>query len=147
MSFRTAIFESFEPETDDEEEDEEDENEENESEQAEKNITGAQDKESIRKTKALALKDFPDDESYHAPEEGASNADDEQLETGVQTSQLRHFVIQACSDHQLVRYDSVLTVYIRPSRSVYRSMCLDLYLLTHWRRRKLPVVKAFRDTR
>jgi hypothetical protein len=113
VAFRTAIFESFEPESDDEEEDEEDENEENESKQAEKNITGAQDEEAIRKMKALALKDFPDDESYHAPEEGASNADDEQLETGVQTSQLRHFVIQACSDHHLVRYDSVLTVYIR----------------------------------
>jgi hypothetical protein len=131
MSFRTAIFESFEPESDDEE----DEDEENESEQAEENITGAQagaqDEEAIRKMKALALKDFPDDESYHAPEEGASDEDDEQLETGVQTSQLRHFVIQACSDHRLVRYDGVLTVYIRPSRSVYRSMCLDLCLLTH----------------
>ncbi|KAJ9094402.1 hypothetical protein QFC21_005941 [Naganishia friedmannii] len=78
---KTAIFESFEPESDDEEDDEE----ENES---------VDEDAHVKRMKGLALKDFPDDESCDTPDADALDEDDGQLETGVQTSQLRHFVIQ-----------------------------------------------------
>ncbi|KAJ9119553.1 hypothetical protein QFC22_003262 [Naganishia vaughanmartiniae] len=72
----TAIFESFEPESDEEEE-------EDESEDEDEKITGSQDQEAINKMKELAMKDFPDDESDDAPEEDASDEEDGQLETGI----------------------------------------------------------------
>lgn len=118
MLFRTAIFESFEPESDEEEE------EENASE--DEGNSDAQDQETIQKMKELALKDFPDDESDGAQED----EDDEQLETGVQTSQLRHFVIQASQIANSKWYDGVLMA-CAIHKTFARSMYLDPCLLTH----------------
>ena len=87
---RTAIFESFEPESD-EEEDEEEEAE-AEDDYAQK-LTTNQDPGEVRKMKELALQDFPDDDSAE-DEDNALSEEDDIIGTGVQTSQLRHFVIQ-----------------------------------------------------
>jgi tubulin--tyrosine ligase len=81
----TAIFESFEPESDDEEEEDEDED-------APEKLSAGQDAEQIERMKKLALQDFPEDEDTQGSEQAES--DDEEDGTGVQTSQLRHFVIQ-----------------------------------------------------
>ncbi|KAI5451833.1 putative tubulin--tyrosine ligase pby1, variant 2 [Naganishia albida] len=83
----TAIFESFEPESDDEEEDDEDEAEDDDGQK----LTTDGDAEELRKMKELALKDFPEDESFEHQEQ---SDEEEDGGTGVQTSQLRHFVIQ-----------------------------------------------------
>lgn len=96
---RTAIFESFEPESDEEEEEEEDEDE-DEDDNVEKLSLG-QDPEEIKKMKELALQDFPDDESIEDPESTSSEKEGEDIGTGVQTSQLRHFVIQVGGSRSL----------------------------------------------
>lgn len=45
--------------------------------------------------KELALKDFPDDEGNEGGAQAAEESDEDENDgTGVQTSQLRHFVIQ-----------------------------------------------------
>jgi hypothetical protein len=91
LHYSTSIFESFEPESDDEEEDD-DEEAENEDDQK---LTTQQDADEVRKMKELALKDFPDGESVEEQEDAPSE-EEEDIGTGVQTSQLRHFVIQVC---------------------------------------------------
>lgn len=87
---RTAIFESFEPESDDEEEEEEEDEADGSDTQK---LTTDQDPEEVRKMKELALQEFPDDESAEG-RDGWVSEEDEDIGTGVQTSQLRHFVIQ-----------------------------------------------------
>jgi tubulin--tyrosine ligase len=78
------IFEAFEPESDDEEDGTE---EEEDVVAAESNAIS---RDELRRIEQLAVKEFPDDEPYEEPE----NANKAEAETDVQTSQLRHFVIQ-----------------------------------------------------
>ncbi|GHJ86777.1 hypothetical protein NliqN6_3179 [Naganishia liquefaciens] len=82
----TAIFESFEPESDEEDENDDDDTLER--------LSTELNEDEIRRMKKLALKDFPDDEGSLDTRQ-AEDSDEEEAEgTGVQTSQLRHFVIQ-----------------------------------------------------
>lgn len=83
--YRVSIFEGFEPESDNEEEEDEEE-------EHEDGLT-EEDRQRIEK---LAIQDFPDDEPFE-PTNKADKAGSEELDTGVQTSQLRHFVIQVSS--------------------------------------------------
>ena len=78
-----TIFEGFEPESDDDDEEEE---EEEDNEQGGEIFT----EEERRRIEKLAIQDFPDDEPF----EPAGKPGSDELDTGVQTSQLRHFVIQ-----------------------------------------------------
>lgn len=89
----TAIFESFEPESDDEEEEDEEEDD------APEKLSAGQDAEQIERMKKLALQDFPEDEESVGSEQVES--DEEEDGTGVQTSQLRHFVIQVRRSQRL----------------------------------------------
>lgn len=91
-----SIFEGFEPESDDEEEDDSDDGDEAEN-AAEDGLT----EEERQRIEKLAIQDFPDDEPFEPePTTSMGKADpesgDDDLNTGVQTSQLRHFVIQVC---------------------------------------------------
>jgi hypothetical protein len=79
-----SIFGGFEPESDDEED--EDEGEEKGAE-----YDGLIEEERQR-IERLAIQDFPDDEPFEAS--GTAESEPEDLDTGVRTSQLRHFVIQ-----------------------------------------------------
>jgi hypothetical protein len=92
-----SIFEGFEPESDDEDQDE-DSDDDNEEESAGGDGLTEEERQRIEK---LAIQDFPDDEPFE-PEPTTpmgktdSEPEDDDLDTGVQTSQLRHFVIQVC---------------------------------------------------
>jgi len=84
-----TIFEGFEPESDDDDEEEEEEEEgddDDDDEQGGEILT----EEERRRIEKLAIQDFPDDEPF----EPAGKPGSDELDTGVQTSQLRHFVIQ-----------------------------------------------------
>jgi hypothetical protein len=84
-SFRVSIFEGFEPESDEEDEQEE----EHENPETEEQASGLSKKERER-IEQLAIQDFPDDEPFEPEPE----SEPEETGTGIQTSQLRHFVIQ-----------------------------------------------------
>lgn len=81
-----SIFQEFEPESDDEEDDDQESDEED----------GPLSRIERERLENLAIQDFPDDEPYEAPppRTGSPQQDGGGLDTGVQTSQLRHFVIQ-----------------------------------------------------
>jgi hypothetical protein len=89
--YSVSIFEGFEPESDDEDDEEQDGAEESEAEAEEESGLTEEGRERIEK---LAIQDFPDDEPF----EPTPSSDSEDAGTGIQTSQLRHFVIQVSSD-------------------------------------------------
>lgn len=86
--FRVSIFEGFEPESEDEDDEEEQDDEEAEAQE------GGLSKEDRERIEQLAIQDFPDDEPF----EPELESEPKETGTGIQTSQLRHFVIQVgCS--------------------------------------------------
>lgn len=85
--FRVSIFEGFEPESEDEDDEEEQDDEEAEAQE------GGLSKEDRERIEQLAIQDFPDDEPFEPEPE----REPEETGTGIQTSQLRHFVIQVSS--------------------------------------------------
>ena len=95
-SDRVSIFEGFEPESDDEEDEDSDDGDDDEAESAGENGLREEERQRIEK---LAIQDFPDDEPFEPEPRTHTGKTDlqeegEDLDRGVQTSQLRHFVIQ-----------------------------------------------------